>query len=120
VDTGVVQYVFVARPGGKFEPRKVTVGARSAGNVSVTRGLAEGETVVTTANFLLDSESHLQAAIMGGGATGGPAPPGEFCEANFDKAKYPDKYQRCAACRAHRGMGSMEDDCRAQIARPWK
>lgn len=121
VDTGVSQYVYVSLPGGKFEPRKVTLGARAAGTVQVSKGLAEGETVVTTANFLLDSESHLQAAILGDGTTSGaPAPPGDFCGSNFDKAKYPDKYQQCAACRAHRGMGSMEDDCRAQIAKPWK
>ncbi len=121
VDTGVNQYVYVSLPGGKFEPRKVTLGARAAGNVQVTKGLAEGETVVTTANFLLDSESHLQAAILGDGTTSAaPAPPGDFCGSNFDKAKYPDKYQQCAACRAHRGMGAMEDDCRAQIAKPWK
>jgi RND family efflux transporter MFP subunit len=121
VDTGVVQYVFVTQPGGKFEPRKVKLGARSGGSVQIAQGLAEGETVVTTANFLLDSESHLQATILGDGASGGaPAPPGDFCEASFDKAKFPDKYQQCAACRAHRGMGSMEDDCRAQIAKPWK
>ena len=121
VDTGVDQYVFVARPGGTFEPRTVALGARAAGKVQVVRGLAEGETVVTTANFLLDSESHLQAAILGDSAAGGAPPPAsDFCATRFDQAKYPDKYQQCAACGAHRGMGSMEDDCRAQIARPWK
>lgn len=121
VDTGVVQYVFVARAGGKFEPRKVALGARAAGKVQIVRGLAEGETVVTTANFLLDSESHLQAAILGEAAPGSaPAPSGDFCDANFDQVKYPDKHQQCAACRAHRGMGTMEADCRAQIEKPWK
>lgn len=121
VDTGDKQYVFVALAGGKFAPRKVTLGTRYAGKVEVLKGLAEGETVVTTANFLLDSESHLQAAILGETADGPrPAPAGDFCEASFDKTKFADKYQECVKCRAHRGMGSMEDDCRAQIAKPWK
>jgi Cu(I)/Ag(I) efflux system membrane fusion protein len=69
VDTGDLQYVFLARRGGTFEPRKVTVGARSNGTVEVLTGVAEGDTVVTTANFLLDSESHLQSTIHG--AAGG-------------------------------------------------
>jgi membrane fusion protein, copper/silver efflux system len=122
VDTGSVQYVFVALPGGRFEPRRVTLAGRAGGKVQVLGGVAEGETVVTTANFLLDSESHLQAAILGEGAAGGTpaAPPGDFCETEIDKTKFPDKHQQCVACRAHRGMGSMEDDCRNQIARPWK
>ena len=80
VDTGRSQYVFVARGGGRFEPRLVHVGARAGERVQITDGLAEGETVVTTGNFLLDSESRLRAAIEGRAAptpTGGaPGEPG--------------------------------------------
>jgi Cu(I)/Ag(I) efflux system membrane fusion protein len=65
VDTGDHQYVFVAKEAGRFEPRLVRVGARSDDKVEVTGGLAEGEVVVTTANFLIDSESRLKAAIEG-------------------------------------------------------
>jgi hypothetical protein len=65
VDTGEHQYVFVARAAGRFEPRLVQVGARVGERVRVVSGLAEGETVVTTGNFLLDSESRLRAAIDG-------------------------------------------------------
>jgi hypothetical protein len=65
VDTGEHQYVFVARTPGHFEPRQVQVGARVGEHVRVVRGLSEGETVVTTGNFLLDSESRLRAAIDG-------------------------------------------------------
>jgi hypothetical protein len=43
------------------------VGPASEGKVAVLRGLSEGERVVTTANFLLDSESRLRAALEGGG-----------------------------------------------------
>jgi multidrug efflux pump subunit AcrA (membrane-fusion protein) len=121
VDNGVMQYLFVARPGGTFEPRRVKLGARAGGMVEVIQGVSSGETVITTANFLLDSESHLQASILGQGATAaGAQPSGDFCDTAFDRAKFPDKYGQCIACRAHRGMGSMEDDCRNQIAKPWK
>lgn len=65
VDTGEHQYVFVAKEGGRFEPRPVRVGGRAGDRVQIAGGLAEGETVVTTGNFLLDSESRLRAAIEG-------------------------------------------------------
>jgi Cu(I)/Ag(I) efflux system membrane fusion protein len=121
VDTGVMQYAFVVLPGGTFEPRKLTLGTRSEGNAQVLHGLVEGERVVTTANFLLDSESHLQAAVLGDGASGtAPTPASDFCATEFDKQRFPAKHQQCVACRAHRGMGSMEDECRNQIPKPWK
>ncbi len=66
VDTGAVQYVFVARPGGEFEPRRVRVGVRSGADVEVLQGLHEGERIVTTGNFLLDSESRLRATAPSG------------------------------------------------------
>lgn len=65
VDTGELQYVFLARPGGRFEPRAIRLGARGDGRVAVAEGLAEGDEVVTTANFLVDSESRLRAAVEG-------------------------------------------------------
>jgi membrane fusion protein, copper/silver efflux system len=65
VDTGEMHYVFVAKDGGHFEPRLVKVGARTQGKVEIAGGLAEGERVVTTGNFLIDSESRLRAAIEG-------------------------------------------------------
>jgi Cu(I)/Ag(I) efflux system membrane fusion protein len=65
VDTGDLQYVFVARGGGRFEPRRVRVGRESDGRVAILEGLREGERVVTAANFLLDSESRLRAALEG-------------------------------------------------------
>ncbi len=63
VDTGEVQYVFVAGPGGRFEPRVVRAGGSAEGRTELLGGVAEGESVVTTANFLLDSESRLRAAV---------------------------------------------------------
>jgi len=62
LDTGVRQLVFVSAAEGKFEPREVTLGDRSDGKAVVLKGLAEGERVVTSGNFLIDSESRLRAA----------------------------------------------------------
>jgi multidrug efflux pump subunit AcrA (membrane-fusion protein) len=70
LDTGERQVVFVAAGNGVFEPREVTVGVRSGGKAQVLAGVAEGEQVVIRANFLLDSESRLRAAIAGMGAGG--------------------------------------------------
>jgi Cu(I)/Ag(I) efflux system membrane fusion protein len=67
VDTGQHRYVFVDRGGGRFEPRSVRTGASGGGKVAVLEGLAAGERVVVKANFLLDSESRLRAAVEGHG-----------------------------------------------------
>lgn len=63
IDTGERQIVFVAIGGGVFEPREVRVGGRSGGMVQILSGVAAGEPVVVRANFLLDSESRLRAAL---------------------------------------------------------
>jgi Cu(I)/Ag(I) efflux system membrane fusion protein len=63
VDTGEHQYVFVVPEPGRFEPRKVEVGARFDAMVELRDGVAPEEIVVTTAGFLIDSESRLRAAI---------------------------------------------------------
>jgi RND family efflux transporter MFP subunit len=124
VDTGEHQYVFVAKEGGRFEPRQVRAGARSGDKVQILDGLRAGETVVTTSNFLIDSESRLRAAIQGTTAPGAsPAEPAaaSACDADFDKAKFPQKHEQCLQCeRVHRGMGTMEEDCKKAIPRPWR
>jgi Cu(I)/Ag(I) efflux system membrane fusion protein len=67
IDSGTQQTVLVRLNEGRFAPRVVTLGQRSDDYVEVTSGLTEGEQVVTRANFLLDSESNLQAAFSGMG-----------------------------------------------------
>jgi len=63
--SGEKNTVFVALEGGKFEPRAVTIRARGEGNTyQVIRGLKEGERVVTSGQFMLDSESQLKEAIQ--------------------------------------------------------
>jgi membrane fusion protein, copper/silver efflux system len=57
--------VFVARGDGRYEPREIKLGARTANNrYEVTSGLKAGETVVTSGQFMLDSESQLREAIQ--------------------------------------------------------
>jgi membrane fusion protein, copper/silver efflux system len=63
IDTGTRQIVFVEEPAGHFDPREVTAGARNDGQVVIRSGLKAGERVAVSANFLLDSESRLRAAI---------------------------------------------------------
>lgn len=65
LDSGTEQRVFVVHPGGVFEPRKITMGPVVDGNVAVLSGLKAGETVVTSGNFLIDSESRLKTAAAG-------------------------------------------------------
>lgn len=65
MNTGEVSYVFLARGEGRFEPRRVWTGAGDGNSITVLRGLAEGDTVVASASFLIDSESRLKAAIAG-------------------------------------------------------
>jgi membrane fusion protein, copper/silver efflux system len=65
IDSGARQAVLVALGGGRFEPREVKLGARGDGQVEVLSGVKEGESVVTRANFLIDSESNLRAALAG-------------------------------------------------------
>ena len=62
LDSGKEQTVFVAQQGGYFEPRKITTGAKLDGKVVVLSGLKPGETIVTSGNFLIDSESRLKSA----------------------------------------------------------
>ncbi|MGH9601066.1 MAG: efflux RND transporter periplasmic adaptor subunit, partial [Terriglobales bacterium] len=67
VDTGLAQHVFVATPPGRFEPRQVTLGTRLADRVEILSGLKEGEPIVASGVFLLDSESRLRASSGAGG-----------------------------------------------------
>lgn len=62
IDTGSTQHVFVASAPGRFEPRAVVVGSRQLDTIEIQSGLKEGEQVVSSGVFLLDSESRLQAS----------------------------------------------------------
>ncbi|HUL37839.1 MAG TPA: efflux RND transporter periplasmic adaptor subunit [Thermodesulfobacteriota bacterium] len=70
IDTGLRQLAIVDKGSGYFEPREVKVGAKVEGYYEVIKGLKTGERVVTSANFLIDSESKLKEAV--GGMAGMP------------------------------------------------
>ena len=63
VQTGERTLVFVDKGQGHYEPREVSIGERVPGGYRVRGGLVEGERVVVSANFLLDSESSIRSAI---------------------------------------------------------
>jgi hypothetical protein len=72
-ETGTKQIVFVDRGQGLFEPRDVVVGARTEGLVEIKAGVVDGERIVTSGNFLIDSESRLKAALEGAAPGAEPA-----------------------------------------------
>lgn len=67
LDSGETKYVFVDIGDGYFEPRKVKLGISTDDYYEVLEGVSEGEKVVTSATFLIDSESSLKAALEGMG-----------------------------------------------------
>jgi Cu(I)/Ag(I) efflux system membrane fusion protein/cobalt-zinc-cadmium efflux system membrane fusion protein len=78
LDTGARQIVFVAGRGGHFSPRTVGVGIRGDDDrLQIIEGLAAGETVVTSGQFLMDVESRTNEAIakLGGGSNAAMPPP---------------------------------------------
>jgi Cu(I)/Ag(I) efflux system membrane fusion protein len=74
LDSGSRQAVLVDKGEGRFEPREVKLGRRGGGFVEVTQGVSEGEAVVTSANFLIDAESNLKAALKGFASPEGTQP----------------------------------------------
>lgn len=63
LDTGLRKIVFVDAGDGYIEPREIETGVRIPGYLEVKSGLSEGEKVVTSANFLVDSESKIKEAL---------------------------------------------------------
>jgi RND family efflux transporter MFP subunit len=76
IETGIRVIAFVDAGNGSFEPREVKVGIRGNGKAQILSGVKAGENVAVGANFLLDSESKLRAALtkMTGGASAPPPP----------------------------------------------
>ena len=80
LQSGTRQIVFVDRGGGYLEPREVQLGLQAGDKYIVQKGLKAGERIVTSANFLVDSESQLQAAI----GSFVPPPPGAGAAASMN------------------------------------
>ena len=72
LQTGTKEIAFVDHGDGNLEPREIQLGARVGDDFIVLKGLKAGEQIITSANFLIDSESQLQAAL----GTFVPPPPG--------------------------------------------
>lgn len=101
IDSGTRQVVLVRLAEGRFEPREVTLGERGDNYAEILTGVAEGEQVVTSANFLIDAESNLKAALGGlGGHAHGGAKPAVEQKAAESKNK--------AATVSHQAQGVLE------------
>ena len=72
IDSGERQLVLLDKGDGRFEPRAVKLGRRGDGRVEIKEGVAESDKVVVSANFLIDAESNLKAALKGLDAGGKP------------------------------------------------
>jgi RND family efflux transporter MFP subunit len=73
LNAGERKTVFVDRGNGYFEPRQVKTGEREGDRIQILSGLSQGERIVTSGNFLIDSESQMKAAASGmGGMAGMP------------------------------------------------
>ena len=70
IDSGDRQVVIIDKGEGRFEPREVKLGRRGDGRVEITEGIDDGDKLVTSANFLIDAESNLKAALQGLTPTG--------------------------------------------------
>jgi RND family efflux transporter MFP subunit len=84
LQSGNRQIIFVDHGNGSLEPREVQLGARVGDDFIVLKGLKEGEEIITSANFLIDSESQLQAAL--GSFTPPPSGAGAALAMNAVKA----------------------------------
>ncbi len=78
IDSGTRRIALIQIKEGRFEPREVKLGARSDNYVEIMEGVRDGEQVVVAANFLIDAESNLKAAVGGfghahGSGTGAPS-----------------------------------------------
>lgn len=101
IDSGTRQVVLVQKGEGRFEPREARLGARSDNYIEVLEGVKEGEQVVVAANFLIDAESNLKAAVgsFGHAAHGGAKPAQETAPATTAPA---------AAGAGHKAEGTVD------------
>ncbi|SDE28570.1 efflux RND transporter periplasmic adaptor subunit [Belnapia rosea] len=77
LDSGTRQVVLVERATGRYEPRTVSIGRRANGQVEIRQGIRAGEKVVVGANFLIDAESNLRAALQAFAAPPAPTQEGQ-------------------------------------------
>ena len=96
IDSGTRRIVLVQLAEGRFEPREVKLGSRTDNYVEVMDGVKDGEQVVVAANFLIDAESNLKAAIGGFGHSGQGGTPGAGATPHLRRRR-PRRLQRAAS-----------------------
>jgi Cu(I)/Ag(I) efflux system membrane fusion protein len=106
IDSGTRRIVLVQVGEGRFEPREVELGARADNYVEVLKGVRDGEPVVVAANFLIDAESNLKAAVGGLGGHAGHGSPATGGSAPAAPAQ-PDKPVPAAAI-GHKAEGTID------------
>jgi len=112
IDTGLKSLVYVDRGDGLFEPRRVRTGWRLSDRVEILDGLAAGEKVAVSGNFLLDSESRLRVAAAGVGGRPALDPVcGHLCDA--DRARAAGNFRD----RRGRTFYFCSDECRQEFDR---
>ena len=99
--SGTRQLVFLDHGNGSLEPKEVTLGARVGDDFAVLKGLQPHQSIITSANFLIDSESQLQAAAgsfvpppPGAGSNASPANASSGAQANIDFTTDPNPAQK--------------------------
>ncbi|MGA3177874.1 MAG: efflux RND transporter periplasmic adaptor subunit [Candidatus Acidiferrum sp.] len=116
LQSGTRQIVFVDRGSGYLEPREVQLGPQAGEEYIVLKGLRAGERIVTSANFLIDSESQLQAAIGSYAAPPSGAPATETKSSSTAQAAvqidFSTEPQTPRKYGWHAGDGNGRDECR--------
>lgn len=104
IDSGTRSIVLVQAKEGRFEPREVRLGQRSESYIEVLDGVKDGETVVVAANFLIDAESNLKAAVGGLGHSGHGSPAAAEGKAPAQAQATPG-----AATSGHQAQGTVAE-----------
>jgi Cu(I)/Ag(I) efflux system membrane fusion protein len=105
IDSGIRQVALIQLAKGRFEPREIKLGNRNDEYVEVLNGIAEGEAVVVAANFLIDAESNLKAALGGMGQLQ-EKPPAQLIVPSVTNKQAAAKQPKSAA--GHQAQGKLE------------
>jgi RND family efflux transporter MFP subunit len=107
IDSGTRSVVLVQVGEGRFDPREVKLGARGDSFVQVLEGVREGEQVVVAANFLIDAESNLKAAVHSLGGHAGHGTPA--LGAASASAPAAPAAPAAPSTAGHKGQGSVDE-----------
>jgi RND family efflux transporter MFP subunit len=108
IDSGTRRIVLVQVNEGRFEPREVEVGGRGGTYVEIVKGVAEGEQVVVAANFLIDAESNLRAAVGGLGGHSGHGSPAKGASPDAAAVPFSPSVSPSRAAVGHKADGTVD------------